>query len=282
MIDTHAHLFDSKIINSVDEIIKKSKDINIKAIIVPTVTFETFEITLKLVEKYPAYLFPAFGIHPTELVFDRKFCESFEANKFTGLIVNHTKRYRKEIIAIGETGLDYFWLKKEASYNADKKVKAQNKIKKLFEIQIKVAEEFNLPVIVHLRDIDGSTEVYEDAFEIISKYPECKYHFHSFSGDRIYLNKILDLRNSVISYTANFAYNGNSSIKENLLATPLSKLVIETDSPYLPPMPKKKYPNTPVQVIEIAKQISELKNINLSDLENQTDETAINFYQLKL
>lgn len=282
MIDTHAHLFDPKIINSIDEIINKSKEINIQAIIIPTVNFETFETTLKLAEKYPAYLFPAFGIHPTELVFDKKFRDNFDTESLTDLIVQSTITNRNQIVAIGETGLDYYWLKKEASLSTLEKQNIKENIKKLFEIQIKIGAEFNLPIIVHLRDIEKSKEVYNDALEIISKHKDCMFQFHSCSGDNEFLRKVLELRNTIVSFTANFTYKGNEFIQDNLIATPISKLVLETDSPYLPPLPQRKYPNTPVNLALIAKQISEIKGIEYSKLIDQTTKNSIQFYQLKI
>lgn len=283
MIDTHAHLFDKKLASQIDTIINDSKKAGLRAIIVPVTNIETFEESKILLENYTSYTFLAFGVHPTELVFNKQLQQSrSDFDKYLELIVNNTKSNKKLLFGIGETGLDYYWLKKDKTVYQSLRKEIRARVIDLFELEIKLGEEFDLPVIVHLRDLENEYEVYSDALAIISKYPNAKYHFHSFSGDTRFLNQILSFKNTMISFTSNFMHPENEIIRESLISVPIDRLLLETDSPYLPPFPERKYPNTPVNLIQIANQIADLKKMGFKDLEEKTDSNAISFYNLNL
>jgi len=237
--DTHAHLYYPGIINDIEEILSRAGDAGIERIIVPAVDLDTSRIILKMSEKYDM-IYCALGVHPCD-VNKNEFSVIDELEK----LLNHEK-----VVAIGETGLDYYWDKS----NIEKQ-------KSFFKLQIELAKSFNLPIIIHTRDS------VDDAIEMIKV--NCDQHlrgqFHCFSGNAEHLNKILSLKNFYVSYCGNITYkNFNGADIVNI--TPEERLLSETDSPFLPPVPYRGKENEPAHIIHTLVKISEIKNVELKIL----------------
>lgn len=237
--DTHAHLYYPECISIIDEILSRAKDSGIERIIVPAVDLETSRIIIDLSEKYDM-IYCAVGIHPGE-VNKAEIKMIDELNK----LLEHEK-----VIAVGETGLDYYWDKSNIAVQ-----------KSFFQLQIELAKSHNLPVVIHTRNS------VDDAFEMIkANYDKnLSGQFHCFSGNGIQLNAVLSLDNFYISYCGNITYK-NFSETEVIKKTPLNKLLSETDSPFLPPVPFRGKKNEPSYIIHTINKISELKEINNEEL----------------
>ena len=239
MIDSHAHIL-SEYYN-VDEIVKFLKNNNVIKVLNCATNKKDIKEVIELSKKYENYLLPAVGFHPEEV-------EDFDINYLEEIIKNN------KVYAIGEIGLDYYWKKDNKDIQ-----------KEVFETQIKLAEKYNIPVIVHSRE---STQ---DCFDIIKKY-NVKAVIHCFTGSyemaKEYIKKGYKLGiGGVLTFK-------NSKVYEVIEKIELKDILLETDSPYLSPEPNRGKQNNPANVYYVAKKIAEIKN---TTIEKVIEETANNF-----
>ena len=246
-VDTHCHVFKSDYEN-IDEILENASNKYIKYVINNGSNNETNKEVLELIKKYPN-MYGAIGIHPEDvdgvMQEDIQFIEDNLGNE--------------KIVAIGEIGLDYYYTKD----NKEEQIK-------LFESQLALAEKYNMPVIVHSRDAT------EDTINSLKKF-KCKGVIHSFSGSletaKIYIKMgyLLGV-NGVITFK-------NAKIKDVIKEVGLKNIVLETDSPYLTPVPFRGTQNNPGHVLEIAQFVADLYNISLEELAEQTNKNITEMYK---
>lgn len=246
-VDTHCHIFKSDYEN-INEILENASNKHIKYVINNGSNNETNKEVIDLIKKYPN-MYGAIGIHPEDvegvMQEDIQFIEDNLGNE--------------KIVAIGEIGLDYYYTKE----NKEEQIK-------LFESQLALAEKYNMPVIVHSRDAT------EDTINSLKKF-KCKGVIHSFSGSleaaRIYIKMgyLLGV-NGVITFK-------NAKIKDVIKEVGLKNIVLETDSPYLTPVPFRGTQNNPGHVLEIAQFVADLYNISLEELAEQTNNNITNMYK---
>lgn len=254
-IDTHAHLNYPDILTNIDDVLKRAEDSGVEAIIVPATTYQTSIEIVELVQKYKM-LYAAVGIHPTELKdFDESHLHIIEE------LANESK-----VVAIGEIGLDYYW------EPFDKELE----IIVLTE-QLRIAKRCNLPVIIHNRK---STD---DLMKLVkNEYDggKLKGQFHSFSAGVEQAKECVEM-GFYISFTGNITYKPNDGtfIAYDIVKnTPTEHLLLETDSPYLPPVPYRGKQNEPAYVKHTAAKIAELKGISVEELGKITSENARKLY----
>ncbi len=246
-IDTHAHLFYPNFEGELDEIISRAKQNNIDYIMVPATDLKTAEEVIDLTEKYEM-VYGAVGIHPH----DTKNWTSSLISKIEKLAKN------KKIVAIGEIGLDYYY----DFSPKEKQIEA-------FKAQIELALKHDLPVIIHNRDSD------EDVMEIIRSYcgSGLKAQFHCFNGS---LNDAMELvgMNYMISFTGNITFKKADNLRKILQHIPPENLLLETDSPFMTPVPHRGKRNEPSYVKYVAEQIAELHKLRLLDVARITSFNA--------
>lgn len=246
-VDTHCHIFKSDYDN-IDEVLNNASINNVKYYINNGSDREYNKEVLELVKEYDN-MYGALGIHP-ETVDDY----SLDDIEF---IKNNLSN--EKIVAIGEIGLDYHYTKE----NKDEQIK-------LLEMQLFLAEEYNLPVIIHSRDAT------EDTINTLKKF-NCRGTIHSFSGSletaKIYIKMgyLLGV-NGVITFK-------NCNIKDVIKEVGLDNIVLETDSPYLTPVPYRGMQNNPSHILDIAKFVSELYNVSLEELSYRTNENIKRMYE---
>ncbi len=246
-VDTHCHIFKSDYDN-IDEVLNNASNNNVKYYINNGSDREYNKEVLELVKEYDN-MYGALGIHP-ETVDDY----SLDDIEF---IKNNLSN--EKIVAIGEIGLDYHYTKE----NKDEQIK-------LLEMQLSLAEEYNLPVIIHSRDAT------EDTINTLKKF-NCRGTIHSFSGSletaKIYIKMgyLLGV-NGVITFK-------NCNIKDVIKEVGLNNIVLETDSPYLTPVPYRGMKNDPSHIMDIAKFVSELYNVSLEELSYRTNENIKRMYE---
>lgn len=246
-VDTHCHIFKSDYDN-IDEVLNNASNNNVKYYINNGSDREYNKEVLELVKEYDN-MYGALGIHP-ETVDDY----SLDDIEF---IKNNLSN--EKIVAIGEIGLDYHYIKE----NKDEQIK-------LLEMQLSLAEEYNLPVIIHSRDAT------EDTINTLKKF-NCRGTIHSFSGSletaKIYIKMgyLLGV-NGVITFK-------NCNIKDVIKEVGLDNIVLETDSPYLTPVPYRGMQNNPSHILDIAKFVSELYNVSLEELSYRTNENIKRMYE---
>lgn len=246
-VDTHCHIFKSDYDN-IDEVLNNASNNNVKYYINNGSDREYNKEVLELVKEYDN-MYGALGIHP-ETVDDY----SLDDIEF---IKNNLSN--KKIVAIGEIGLDYHYTKE----NKDEQIK-------LLEMQLSLAEEYNLPVIIHSRDAT------EDTINTLKKF-NCRGTIHSFSGS-LETAKIYIKMGYLLGVNGVITFN-NCNIKDVIKEVGLDNIVLETDSPYLTPVPYRGMQNNPSHILVIAKFVSELYNVSLEELSYRTNENIKRMYE---
>ncbi|BDV03806.1 MAG: putative metal-dependent hydrolase YabD [Candidatus Hepatoplasma scabrum] len=254
-IDTHAHLVKSYYQDNLEDIIEKSLN-ELEYVFNIGTDLNSIEEILNLNKKYKK-LIPVLGIHP----YDVKELDQNKAKWLKKTIIEN----KEKIKAIGEIGLDY-----------SRNIKLTEKIiqKKWFIFQLKLADELNLPVVIHGRD------AYEDIYEIILKFPNLNYLIHSFTGEKKILLQFLKLKNLMISVNGILTFKNANQVKENAKIIPLEKILFETDCPYLTPVPFRGKKNYPFYLKYVLEEFAKMKNIELNKLIDITNKNAKKFYQI--
>lgn len=245
--DTHCHI-SKEYYDDIDSVIKRAKDKNITKMIVNGANYESNKETLELATKYEG-INAAIGFHPEDI------------EKFDDSMLQQIEQNVDNIVAIGEIGLDYHYEPYDRS--------AQ---KELFEKQLKLAEKYSLPVIIHSRDAT------EDTINILKKYPTVTGSLHCFSGSletaKIYLKMGYKLGfGGVLTFK-------NAKLKEVLKGITLNDIFLETDSPYLAPEPVRGTQNEPSNVAYIAEFIAKEYGITLEELSAVTEENVHNTFDI--
>ena len=243
MIDTHCHLDQQPLIDNLTTIIKRSKDVGIKKLLTISTTVVSFEKILEIIKLDPI-IYGTFGIHPHEA--DKELLSKNE-------IVNNFKN-NKKVIGVGETGLDFY-------YNNSNKI---NQIKS-FENHIEASIDLKIPIIVHSRNAEDET------YEVLSKYKKdnLKILMHCFTGSSNFAKKLLNF-NTYFSASGIITFKNSLDLQNTFRSIPKDKLLIETDSPFLAPVPHRGKKNEPSFIIFTLKKLAELRKIDQNELANIT------------
>jgi TatD DNase family protein len=256
-IDTHAHLNHPDIAGNIDEVLLRAQDSGVDAVIIPATNYSSSVEIAELVQKHKM-LYGAVGIHPNDLGdFDEKHFEGIES------LLKEDK-----IVAVGEIGLDYYW----EPY--DKELQ-----QRVIREQFRLAKQHTLPVIIHNRKSS------EDLMRIVEEEYDngsLQGQFHSFSGSFDMAKRCVEM-GFYISFTGNITYKPNEhtlAAYEIVKETEASHLLLETDTPYLPPMPHRGKQNEPSYLRYTAVKIAELKDIPVEELGKITTSNARKLYCL--
>ncbi len=250
IIDTHAHLNFRAYQEDADEVIKRALENNIWMINVGA-AFETSKKAVKLTEKYPEGIFAAVGLHPNHIE-----DENFDYEKYKELARN------EKVVAIGETGLDYYRIRNNESGIMEKQ-------KEIIKKHIELAVELNKPLIIHCREAhEKLIDVLNSQFSILNSPAGV---IHCFSGNLEQARKYRELGfkiglNGIITFSRDY--------DEVILDMPLEDILLETDCPYLTPIPYRGQRNEPSYIIEVAKKLAEIKNLPLEKIIEQTSQNA--------
>ncbi|WP_298615208.1 TatD family hydrolase [uncultured Odoribacter sp.] len=250
-IDTHSHLYVEEFAADREQVIQRAREARVEKIILPDIDSQTRFQMLELCDAYPDLLFPLIGLHPTSVNADYK-KELHELEHQLGL---------RKYYGIGECGIDLYW---DKTY-----FKEQVKV---FEYQMGIARELNLPIIIHAR------ESLEEIFSSLKKYPYITGIFHCFSGNTEQAKQAIDMGfllgiGGVVTFK-------NTQLDKVLLANGLSSIVLETDSPYLSPVPYRGKRNESSYIPLIAQKIADILKEDLKKIEKITTQNAMNLFTL--
>lgn len=232
-IDTHCHLTDNYVTGDLNDVLMRAKDAGVGTIICPTANPEDINNAIQISEKYDN-IFATIGIHP-------EYSNKDASQYLTEDILTHHK-----VIGIGEIGLDY--------HSDDKN---RNEQIKLFEQQLALAKKYNLPVAIHTRDAE------EDTKSILTS-DFCGV-MHCFTSSWNLAKVMLD-RGFFFSASGILTFKNAEEIRETFKKIPLDRIVIETDAPYCAPVPFRGKVCEPAMVVETAKVMAQIKNLQLDDL----------------
>ena len=254
-IDTHAHYYAEEFDFDRTEGIQRAKENHVSRILLPNIDLESIQPLFDLCKSDPSLFYPMLGLHPSYIKEDWEFQLKEIKNQID----------QNSIIAIGEIGIDLYW---------DKTFVEEQK--KAFSLQIDWAIERKLPIVIHAR------ESFNEIFEILDtkNCSELSGVFHCFTGSELEVQKILSYGNFYFGIGGVITYK-NSQLPEVVKTIPLSKIVIETDSPYLPPTPFRGKRNEPSYVIHVAEKLASIFEIGLDEIATITSENATKLFQLK-
>lgn len=251
--DTHAHLYSPEFTDDIDNVVNRAIAAGVHKILLPNIDEESIAQLQNLTKQYPEVFSPMMGLHPTSVKANYK---------------NILSQIKKELetghyIAVGEIGIDLYWDKTFATEQTD-----------AFHAQIKMALDYNLPIVVHARDS------FNEIFEVLNDYTQTnlKGVFHSFTGTTTDAEKIIDMGFYIgVGGISTFK---NSKLQEIIAKIPLDKILLETDSPYLAPTPHRGKRNESSFIPHIALNLAQLKKTTLAEVALRTTQNAKNLFTI--
>jgi TatD DNase family protein len=254
MIDSHCHLDHEPLFDNLQNVIARSKNIGITKLLTISTNFSSFKKIINIVNIDPI-IFGTFGIHPHETSTDH-------ASK--NIIIKNIND-NKKIIGVGETGLDFF-------YNHSEKEKQIIS----FKAHIEAAIDLNLPIIVHSRNAEVET------FDTLNLYKKNnpKILMHCFTGSKFFAKKLISL-NSYFSASGIITFKNSIDLQNTFKYIPTNKLLIETDSPFLAPIPMRGKKNEPSFIKYTSEKLAELKSLTFNQISEITTNNFNNLFFTK-
>jgi TatD DNase family protein len=243
MIDSHCHLDHEPLLSDLSNVIKRSKEAGIEKLLTISTSLESFDRIKKIIQK-DEMIYGTIGVHPHEST----------KNKITSDFIIENITTIKKIIGIGETGLDFYY------NNSDKEDQIIS-----FKEHIEASIKTNTPLIIHSRDAEDET------FNILERYKDqnLKILMHCFTGSKDFAKKLLTL-NAFFSASGIITFKNSLDLQDTFNFLPLENILIETDSPFLAPVPNRGKKNEPSYIDYTAQKLADIKNISKSDLVNFT------------
>ena len=245
MIDSHCHLDHEPLLSDLSNVLVRSKKVGIEKLLTISTSFESFSRVKELVKK-DEMIFGTIGIHPHET----------STNIITSKQIIENLNENPRIIGIGETGLDFYY------NNSEKKRQVTS-----FKEHIEASIDSNTPLIVHSRDAEKET------FDILNEYKDekIKILMHCFTGSKEFSKKLMTL-NSFFSASGIITFKNSLDLQDTFKSIPIDNILIETDSPFLAPVPKRGKKNEPSFIDFTATKLAEIKDISKEDLVKKTTE----------
>ncbi len=253
MIDTHCHIDFEEYDKDRDEIIKRAQD-KLDAVIVSGIGYESNQGVLDLCSKYEDFIYPSFGYHPVS----SQNCSDEELKLAHAHLIDNIDN----IVAIGEVGMDYFYVKDKA---------LREKQKEIFLSFIELANEYKVPLLMHVRDCE------KKALNIVLDYDDIPYViFHCYSGSMKTARRIMEKDNYFMSFSTMLCYSkSHQELMENIS---LDHILTETDSPYLAMTKEER--NEPANVVNAAKKIAEIQNEDIDTVDRITTNNARKVFKI--
>jgi TatD DNase family protein len=251
LTDTHTHLYYEKDQVQLDQLMQRALDNQVSRLFLPNVDVESIPLVMNLAKNYPEHCFPMLGLHPCDVNADFR----------NQLQTIHDQIPHQPIYAIGEIGIDLYWDKSTL----------ENQLE-AFRAQIGWAKKLNLPIVIHCRD------AFDEVYQVLLSENDEKLRgiFHCFTGSLEQAHKIIDLGfylgiGGVVTYK-------NAGLDTVVAHVPLEHLVLETDSPYLTPVPFRGKPNESSYLIYVAQKVADLHQTSIANLAAITTENSIKIF----
>lgn len=255
LVDSHSHIYVAEFDHDRELVLNRSAEMGIKYHILPNVDSKTTDSLFKTVYQYPNTCFPLMGLHPTSVKTD------FEKE------LEHVEDIlsRNHVSGIGEIGIDLYW---------DKTFLAQQQI--AFRHQLKLAKKFKLPVVIHSRNS------FEEIFQIVDQENDSNLRgvFHSFTGSSEHYRHIISYGGFMLGIGGVVTYK-NGGVDKLIPQMDISHILLETDSPWLSPTPKRGQRNESQNLIYTAQRVAELTGLTLEDVASHTTRNAESLFNFK-
>lgn len=255
IIDTHSHIYAEEFDVDINEVVARAKTTGVEKILLPNIDSTSIDRLHTLSDQYPDYCIPMMGLHPTSVKEDWK----------EELTIARQWLLKRPYIAIGEIGMDLYW---------DKTFEKEQRL--AFEEQLRWSIEFDLPVAIHSRD------AIMECIECIRNVGvnELRGVFHSFGGSQDELTEILSLNNFLLGINGVVTFK-NSTLPEVLKDTDLSHIIIETDAPYLSPVPYRGKRNESAYTIKVVEKLAEIYQVDAEIVGNITTQNALKLFNIE-
>lgn len=254
LIDTHSHLYLEEFDSDQEVLISAAKVSGIEMLLLPNVDIETIDRMHTLCDKHPEFTYPMMGLHPT----------SVKANYTEDLRKIESWLGKRNYCGIGEIGIDLYW---DKTYIKEQKV--------VFEEQLRWSIDLNLPVAIHTRD--AFPEVFDSLYKIGPE--KLSGVFHSFTGDEKDLEEIKKFPEFKIGINGVITFK-NSKLSDVIKQTDINHIVLETDAPYLSPVPYRGKRNEPTYIWKTAEKIAQTYNLTLEEVVNTTKKNALKLFKI--
>ena len=260
-IDTHCHLDGEEFKNDLDQVIDRARNAGCSKVFVPAIDLKSSEASLRLAQQYPGYVFPMVGLHPEEVRLDWKNVLSDIGSLISRTPVPPYPRTsentsRTPVIAIGEVGLDFYWSRE-----------FEKEQLKVFEEQVKWSLDLKLPLMIHCRKAQN------EMVTILKKYKKnlCGGVFHCFTGNEIEARQLLEFDGFVLGIGGVLTFK-KSNLPETLASSvPLDRIVLETDAPYMSPVPLRGQRNEPANIVHVIKKLAECYGVTMEEVCKHTN-----------
>ncbi|MFT5860294.1 MAG: TatD DNase family protein [Flavobacteriaceae bacterium] len=255
-IDTHTHLFDSAFDEDRTAIVRKSIESGVERMLLPNIDIDTIDAMHALAAEFPDNCFSMMGLHPGSIK------EDWEER--LSIIKKHL--FSQKYIAVGEIGMDLYWDKTFVKEQAE-----------AFKIQVEWAKELRLPIAIHARD------AFDEIFEILDEINDERLSgvFHCFTGDVDQANHVVGYGDFKLGIGGVLTYK-KAGLDKVLEEVELKHLILETDSPYLPPVPFRGKRNESSYVVHIAERLTDIYDVPLKVIEEETTKNALELFSLPL
>ena len=243
MIDTHCHLDGEEFADDLEQVVARAREAGVQAIGVPGIDLKSCATVMALCRRYPDYCFPMLGLHPEEVKDDWKD------------VLNAIAPQLREVVAIGEVGLDFYWSREFESAQLQ-----------AFEEQVKWSVETRLPLMIHCRKAQN------ELVTILKRYKDDLPGgvFHCFTGNTIEAQELLQFDRFVLGIGGVLTFK-KSKLPETLLeAVPLERIVLETDAPYMAPVPMRGQRNEPAFVAHVRRKLAEVYGVSEETVDEVT------------
>lgn len=254
LIDTHNHLYLEEFDPEQDALVDAALKSGIDTLLLPNVDLTTIDRMHNLCDRYPGFAYPMMGLHPTSV--DEHYVEALKK----------TESYlsKRPYCAIGEIGIDLYW---DKTYLKEQKI--------VFEEQLKWSIDLDLPVAIHTRD------AYPEVLESIHKVGADKLTgvFHSFTGTITDLEEIKKLKKFKLGINGVITFK-NSKLSDTILSTDINSIVLETDAPYLAPVPYRGKRNEPVYIWKTAEKVADTYGLTLDETVELTRKNALDLFKI--
>lgn len=247
MIDTHCHLDGEEFHEDLDAVVTRAREAGVTAIGVPGIDLKSCDTVLEVCRRYPGYCFPMLGLHPEEVRADWR------------EVLARIKPFLNKGICIGEVGLDFYWSREFEREQIE-----------AFEEQVRWSVELGLPLMIHCRKAQNEMVTLLKRFK--NQLPGGV--FHCFTGNELEARELLQFDQFVLGIGGVLTFK-KSKLPETLqTVVPLERIVLETDSPYMAPVPMRGQRNEPAFVAHVAQRLAETYGISISEVTRQTDENC--------
>ena len=247
MIDSHCHLDGEEFHEDLDAVVTRAREAGVTAIGVPGIDLKSCDTVLEVCRRYPGYCFPMLGLHPEEVRADWR------------EVLARIKPFLNKGVCVGEVGLDFYWSREFEREQIE-----------AFEEQVRWSVELGLPLMIHCRKAQNEMVTILKRFK--NQLPGGV--FHCFTGNELEARELLQFDRFVLGIGGVLTFK-KSKLPETLQAVvPLERIVLETDSPYMAPVPMRGQRNEPAFVAHVAQRLAETYGVSISEVIRQTDENC--------